>query len=394
MIYDFERRVDLTGFGSVKQEAVRGFFGSEELLPMWVADMDFPGPAEVVSALVRRAEAGIYGYGMRTDALNEAVVGWMARRHDWSIRPEWIQHSPGIVTALVACVRTFTESGDGIVIQPPVYPPFAQVVADNGRMLIANPLKQDDNGRYTMDLEDLRAKLQAGNAKMLILCSPHNPVGRVWTAEELRALADVCREFGVLIVSDEIHADLAIPPHRHETLAGIMGEDERWIVCIAPSKTFNMAGLQSSFVIIPNEELRAAFADFMKKLHLTEANSFALTAAEAAYRHGDEWLDQALAYISGNMDLIMDFASERLPGVRISRPEGTYLVWLDFRSFGRSPEELEAWMKTKSGVAMNVGSAFGAEGEGFLRLNAAAQRPVLEEALRRIAAALPALREG
>lgn len=390
MKYDFDRSVDLTGFGSVKHEATERIYGEKDLLPLWVADMDFQGPSEVIEALRKRSEAGVYGYSMRTDEMTDALVGWMDRRHGWRIQPEWICHSPGIVTALSACVRTFTSEGDSIIIQPPVYPPFAKVVTENDRKLVTNPLRLKD-GRYEMDLDDLRAKIEANGAKMLILCSPHNPVGRVWSVSELEALVRLCREHDVLIVSDEIHADLALAPHKHTTLARLMAEDERFVVCMAPSKTFNMAGLQSSYILIPNAKLRSSFAGYMERAHLSGANAFALTAAEAAYRHGDEWLDQALAYIAGNIEYLIEQTAEQLPEVKIVRPDGTYLVWMDFRALGLSPAELSAWMTKQARIAANAGDAFGVEGEGFMRLNAAAPRRVLEEAMKRLREALAAL---
>lgn len=392
MIYDFDRRVDLTGFGSVKQEATSRIFGESDLLPLWVADMDFPGPQEVIEALRRRVDAGIYGYSYRADALDDAVIGWMDRRHGWTIRKEWICHSPGVVTALAACVQSFTSEGDAIIIQPPVYPPFSKVVTESGRKLVTNPLRLTD-GRYEMDLTDLEAKIEANGAKMFILCSPHNPVGRVWSVDELEALIAICRRHGVMIVSDEIHADLALPPHRHTVLAKLLAEDERFVICMAPSKTFNMAGLQSSFIIIPNEEIRKAFTGYMERLHIGGANAMALTAAEAAYRHGDEWLDQVLGYIAGNVDYLLEYVGEHLPEVKAIRPEGTYLVWLDFRAYGLSPVQLSDWMTKKAKVALNAGHQFGTEGEGFMRLNAAAPRAMLEEALQRIRKALPEMPE-
>ncbi|CAM3675875.1 MalY/PatB family protein [Cohnella lubricantis] len=390
MIYDFNQHVDLTGFGSVKQEATSRIFGESDLLPLWVADMDFQGPQEVIEALRRRVDSGIYGYSMRTEAMDEAVIGWMDRRHGWRIQKEWLCHSPGVVTALAACVQSFTAEGDAIVIQPPVYPPFSKVVTENGRKLVTNPLRLTD-GRYEMDLEDLEAKIEANGAKMLILCSPHNPVGRVWSEEELAAVIAICRRHGVMIISDEIHADLALPSSRHTVLAKLMNEDERFVICMAPSKTFNMAGLQSSFIIIPNEEIRKAFTAYMERLHIGGANAMALTAAEAAYRHGDEWLDQALRYIAGNMDYLMDYVAAHMPELEVVRPEGTYLVWMDFRAYGLSPVQLSDWMTKTAKVALNAGYHFGAEGEGFMRLNAAAPRAVLAEALQRIREALPGM---
>ncbi|WP_276356674.1 MalY/PatB family protein [Cohnella caldifontis] len=388
---DFDGIIDMTGTGSVKWELTQKVFGEESLTPMWVADMDFRGPQAVIDALKRRAELGVYGYTFRPAHLNEAVAGWMERRHGWRVDQEWICFSPGVVTALNACVQVYTEPGDRVIIQPPVYPPFFKSVQDHGREPVMNPLKLVD-GKYEMDFEDLAAKAETSRAKMLLLCNPHNPVGRVWTRGELEKLAAICERFGLIVVADEIHADLALNPHRHTPLLVAAPQlAGRTIVCMAPSKTFNMAGLAMSFVLIPDPEQRKAFQTFMEKAHLTAINPFSLTAADAAYRHGDEWLDRVLAYIKGNAEYLRDFLTRRIPRLSMVMPEGTYMAWIDCRPLGLAPDELKAFMVSKAKVALNEGKGFGEEGAGFMRMNLAAPRSVLEEALAKIEAAVNAL---
>jgi len=390
----FDEVVDMTGTGSVKWELAPQIFGVDGITPMWIADMDFRGPEAVVEALKRRAEIGVYGYTGKPDYLYEAVGGWLERRHGWRVEKDWICYSPGVAAALNACVLTLTEPGDRVVIQPPVYPPFFQTVKENGRELVLNPLRLMD-GKYRMDLDDLRVKIRESGAKMLILCSPHNPVGRVWSKDELERLAQICDEHGIIVVSDEIHADLVLRPHKHISLVQAAPRlENRAIVCMAPTKTFNMGGLAISFTIIPNPQLRESFLEYLKKAHLTAVNPFSLTAADAAYRHGDEWLDRVLDYIKANFEHLADFIHRRLPELKVNVPEGTYLAWIDCRGLGLEPDDLQRFMLKEARVALNVGSTFGDEGAGFMRMNMAAPRSVLDEALARIEAAVAARRKG
>jgi cystathionine beta-lyase len=387
MRYNFDEQVDQV-VSSVKWGMTEKFFGAKDLIPMWVADMDFKGPQPVVDALKERAEVGVYGYTTRPDSLLEAIKGWLARRHNWNIEQDWICFSPGVIPALTTCVREFTKPGDSIIIQPPVYAPFAKVVKENNRELVTNPLKYV-NGRYEMDFDDLKEKIKSSGAKMIILCSPHNPIGRVWTKEELQELTDICMDNDMLIISDEIHADLVFSNNKHIPLSAISDKAaDKSVVCMAPSKTFNMAGLQASFIFIQNKEMRDVFNKSMQDAHTTMTNTFAVIASEAAYTSGDEWLDQVLAYIRGNLDYLIEFAQKNLPEVKVVDAEGTYLAWLDCRGLGMSAEEMKSFFLTEAKVALNEGSGFGEEGTGFYRMNLACKRSTLEEGLNRIHKAL------
>lgn len=390
MTYDFDRVWDRKDTYSVKWDGVGKFFGDADLLPMWVADMDFKAPPAVIEALKRQAEHGIYGYAMRPDSYDVAVVQWFKRRHHFEVKREWLVFSPGIVPALNVIVQAFTEPGDSIVIQPPVYYPFAQAVKRNGRTLVENPLAFDGE-RYTIDFDDLEQKLVTG-VKLLILCNPHNPVGRVWTKKELEQLGQLCLKHNVLIVSDDIHCDLIRKGYRHTPIASLSESLAlQSITCTSPSKTFNLAGLQASHIIIPNERHRRTFKTAIKTLALDLGNTFAIPAVEAAYRHGEAWLDQLLDYLEGNIRFLTDFIRQNIPQVKVIQPEGTYLVWLDFRSLGLSPKELESLMRDKAKVALDEGYIFGTGGEGFERINIACPRSTLEEGLTRIAQAVKML---
>ncbi|MDF2960486.1 MAG: Cystathionine beta-lyase [Paenibacillus sp.] len=392
MQYNFDEAVERQGTNGIKWERVKATFGEPDLLPMWVADMDFRGPQPVIDALKQRAELGLFGYTQRPESLYEAIAEWVERKHRWVVDKDWICWSPGVIPALTACVKTFTQPGDNVIIQPPVYPPFFKVVKDHGRGLVTNPLRYA-HGRYEMDFEDLAEKFRTTGAKMLILCSPHNPVGRVWTKDELARLEAVCAEYDAVIVSDEIHADLVYAPHRHTPFASLSAQAaSRTVVCLAPSKTFNMAGLQSSFILIPNKELRIAFNKTMADGHHAMSHTLSITAAESAYRRGDEWLEQCLAYIRANADYAADYFTRHIPEIKPVELEGTYLLWLDCRSLGLDTAELRRFMVKEAKVALNEGISFGPEGEGFMRMNAACRRATLEEALRRIRSAIEARR--
>jgi cystathionine beta-lyase len=387
MAYDFDRTINRYQTASLKWDEADRLFGSSGILPMWVADMDFRVPRPVIEAIKRRAEHGIFGYTTRPASYYDAVIGWMKRRHNWEIRKEWICHSPGVVPALSMMVQAFTQPGEKILIQPPVYYPFATVVTNNGRELVYNRLIED-GGTYRMDFMDLERKLSDG-VKMLILCSPHNPVGRVWSKEELEQLGRLCLEYGVLVVSDEIHADLVYSGHRHIPFA-VLSEElaQNSVICTAPSKTFNLAGLQTSNIIIPNETLRKTFTRIIDRNVLGLTNTFGVVATESAYREGDEWLDECLAYLEDNLAFLIRFVDSRIPTIKVIKPEGTYLVWLDCRSLGLEGKELKHLLRKKAKVALDDGSIFGPGGEGFVRINIACSRSVLEEGLHRIEQAL------
>lgn len=391
--YDFDHVWNRKNTHSIKWDGVESLFGDADLLPMWVADMDFKAPQPVIDALKRRAEHGIFGYTLRPPSYDEAVITWFDKRHRFRIEKEWLVFSPGIVPALNMMVQTFTEPGDRVIIQPPVYYPFFQIVKRNGRNLVENPLAFDGH-RYTIDFRDLEQKAASG-AKMLILCSPHNPVGRVWTRDELCKLGEICVKHDILVIADEIHCDLVRKRFRHIPFASLTEEfAHQSITCTAPSKTFNLAGLQASHLIIPNKRLRSRFKTMLHTYSLEMSNSFAVSAVEAAYRHGEAWLNELLDYIEGNIHFLMEFAKQHLPQVKVIEPEGTYLIWLDFRSLGLSGHELKRLMRQKAKVALNEGSLFGTGGEGFARINIACPRRTLEEGLHRITKALKTYSDG
>lgn len=387
MKYNFDQIIDRSGTHTVKYDLRKLYFGTEEVNPMWVADMDFKTPDFIVSAIKRRAGHEIYGYTLHPASFYQAAVQWFAQRHNWTISAGHLQFTPGVVPALALCVLAYTSPGDKVIIQPPVYHPFFSVVKNNGRQLVENPLTEK-NGRYYMDFDDLRRKIDK-RTKALILCSPHNPVGRVWTKEELRLLCDICYKNNVLIISDEIHCDLVFEPHKHIPTAKISKEIANMTVtCIAPSKTFNMAGLSTSLFHSSNPELLADFKKTAENLFIHHGNLFGITALEAAYNYGNDWLDQLLDYLNGNIEFAIDFIKKRMPVIKVQKPEATYLLWLDFRHLGLKPEELKQLMINEAKVGMNDGISFGEQGTGFQRLNVACPREILKNALEHIEKAI------
>ena len=403
MKYDFDQEMNRQGTHAVKWEFVQAgeslvhweatnrALGENRVLPMWVADMDFPCPQPVVQALIARAAHGIYGYTDKTDAYCEAVVNWMQKRHGWRIAAEWICTTPGVVPALHMLVRTLVAPGDKVLIQPPVYRPFFNAIQNHGAQLVANPLIYE-NGRYRMDYADLEEKVQDPKVRMAILCSPHNPVGRVWARDELARFGDICLENNILIVSDEIHGDLIYRGHTFTPLASISEElAQRAIICTAPSKTFNMAGLQTSNILIPNEDLRARFKQALHSDGWSGMNAFGVVAVQAAYNSGEEWLEEVLDYIEDNLRYLQDYVSQHIPLITVVPPEGTYLVWLDCRRLGLDKWELKRLMFDEARVYLSDGFIFGVEGEGFQRINIACPRSLLVKALERIKKAIDGL---
>jgi len=382
MPYNFDEHIDREGTDSVKFDFRKQYFGREHVIPMWVADMDFPVPPFVSEAVKKRAGHPIYGYSIIPDSYYEAVMAWQKRRYDWDIRKDWILFSPGVVTGLNVIVQALTDQGDKIIVQPPVYFPFFSCVEKNGRKLLFNQLVEK-NGVYSIDFDDLENKMKDG-ARMLILCSPHNPVSRCWTRDELEWLGAKSIEYGVLVVSDEIHCDLVFKPYRHIPLATLSEEiAQNTITCIAPSKTFNLAGLYTSSIIIANDSLRRKFKYAEEKIHLS-ANIFGITAAEAAYREGEEWLGELMTYLKSNAGLVKDYLADNLPEITVSPIEATYMLWLDFRKLGFSAPALKKLLIEKAGLGFVEGTTFGPGGEGFQRMNIACPRANLEMALKRI----------
>lgn len=390
MKYNFAQEIKRLNTACEKWDDLENRFGVKDVISMWVADMDFQSPPSVIEALKQRAEHGVYGYTLRSDSYFEAITDWLKRRHQWSVNKEWITHSPGVIPALSLIIRSFTQPGDKIVIQPPVYHHFSRVIRVQEREVINNPLKLED-GRYTMDFDDLEAKIDP-KVKMLILCSPHNPVGRVWSEEELMRLGQICIKHNILVVADEIHFDLVYKKHSHVPFARISEEFlDRSITCIAPSKTFNLMGLQVSSIIIPNKELRDRYNKKVNDLSIGSPNTFGVVASEAAYRHGEEWLDQLIDYLQENLNYLIDYFTKKIPQIKVIQPEGTYLVWLDCRAMGLSAKELDDFMLQRAKVAMNEGYIFGNEGEGFMRMNIACPRSILEKSLQQMEQAIHSL---
>ena len=396
MKYNFDKETDRAGTHTAKWETIQSevdahihvrtdrFLGPDRVLPMWIADMDFPSPKPVVDALTRRAKHGIYGYTEKSESYSNAVAYWIKTRHNWDIQPEWIVTTPGIVPALAMLARTFIKAGEKAIIQPPVYFPFRLVLEFNDIEVVNNPLIFED-GRYRMDFDDLAAKASDPKVKMLILCSPHNPVGRVWSRDELTRLAEICRANNVLVISDEIHGDLTFAGHPFVSY-GTLGDDfaQNAVIATAASKTFNLAGLSNSNIIIPNASLREKFEKYLLKNALLSTNLFGRIATEAAYAHGAEWLDQLLDYLSGTLDFMEEYFAKHIPQIRMIRPEGTYLVWLDCRALGLDSSSLHRFFLDRGRVYLENGSVFGTEGEGFLRMNIATPRKLVKEALRRM----------
>jgi cystathionine beta-lyase len=365
--------------------------GPDRVLPMWVADMDFHCPSPVIEAMTARAEQGIFGYSRPTDSYYEAVINWLQRRHGWTVERDWIALSPGVVTAISMLVQSCTMSGDKVLIQRPVYYPFTSVIESNGRLVVSNSLLYE-HGRYSMDFEDLAARASDPAVKMAILCSPHNPVGRVWSAGELARFGEICLENGVLVVSDEVHADLIYKGNSFTSFASI---SELFcansVTCTAASKSFNLAGLKTSNIIIPDEALRESFVQEVERNGLYGANSFGIVATEAAYNHGEAWLESVMEYVEGNYRFMVAYLAQQLPQLRVVPAEGTYLVWIDFRELGLSPGDRRELLLNQARVLLDEGELFGPEGEGFERINIACPRSILVEALERIGAAVAGL---
>lgn len=395
MPFDFDEIIDRENTHSVKWDyhnhggfaawdKTYGHHGADRVLPMWVADMDFRCPPVVTEALGRLAAHGIFGYSAKTDDYVEAVCGWFRERQGWDVQGDWLITAPGVVPTLNVIVRAFTEPGDRVIVQRPVYYPFFRVTHNNGCEVVSNTLILED-GAYRMDLDDLEEKARDPKAKLLILCSPHNPIGKVWDRADLTAVAEICARHGVIVVADEIHGDLMFPGVSFTPFA-TLGDTaaQNTIVCTAPSKTFNLAGLHTSNIFIPNPDLRARFAETYAAHALPGMNPFGIAATMAAYRGGAEWLDAAMVYIAGNADRLISFFGQEVPEIKAIRPEGTYLQWFDCRALGLDKDALEDLMLNKAKVYFDEGYIFGEEGEGFERINLACPRSTLDEALVRI----------
>ena len=379
MKYNFDEIINRENTASVKYDLRKDIFGKEDVIPMWVADMDFKTPDFIIKAIKDRANHEVFGYSFRPESYFLSIVNWLKRRHNWEISKDWISFSPGIVPAVNMAILAFTEPNDKIIIQPPVYFPFFSAIKNNNRAIIENPLKLK-NGRYCFDFNNLEKKL--ADAKMLILSNPHNPGGSVWTEDELKRLGEMCLENNVLIMSDEIHADLVFKDFKFIPLASISKNiADSTVTFIAPSKTFNMAALSTSSVIASNKELKDKYDKVLDAIHVGLGNVFGTVASEAAYNYGDEWLDQLMDYISVNLDFTQEFLNEKIPQIKMIRPEGTYLVWLDCSELNLNEKDLKEFMIKDAGLGFNDGRMFGTGGEGYMRMNIACPKQTLLDAL-------------
>ncbi len=380
MYYNFDEIVNRTGTASYKYDLRKKIFRNEEVIPMWVADMDFRTPDFIIAALQKRLEHEILGYSFIPPSYHQSIVNWNRRRHQWEIQPEWISFSPGVVPALNLLVMAFSQPGDHIVVQSPVYFPFFSAVENHQRILVTNPL-QYEAGTYTMNFEDLESKIN-DRTRMFILCNPHNPTGNVWSREILQRVGDLCVKHNILLVSDEIHSDLIYKGFKHIPVASLSDAIARnTITCMSPSKTFNLAGLSTAYLVISDPALRRQYEEVLDRVHVGAGNIFGFVAAEAAYNHGDEWLIQLMDYLEGNLKFLQEFVSRHIPGIRVIPPQATYLIWLDCRQMGLSRNALHSFMIHQAGLGLNDGPQFGIEGEGFQRINIACPRPILYEAL-------------
>jgi len=382
MHYNFDKIINREHTASVKFDLRKEVFGKEDILPMWVADMDFETPDFVIDTLKKRLEHPILGYSYRPDSYYQSIINWVKRRHQWIIKKEWISFSPGIVPAINMAIMAYTEPGDQIIVQPPVYHPFFSAIKNNHRIQVDNPLTLQ-NGRYFIDFNDLKAKLK--DAKMILLSNPHNPGGSVWSKEELQTLGELCVENDVLIMADEIHSDLVFKPAQYVPMASLSPEiANQTVTFIAPSKTFNMAGLATSSVVISNNILKEKFDQILDTIHISMGNIFGAVASEAAYTHGDEWLDELLEYLSKNMDYVEQFITEYIPEIKVIRPEGTYLMWLDCSDLNLKNKDLKDFMIQDAGLGFNDGRMFGAGGDQFMRMNVACPIQTIKIALRKL----------
>ena len=387
MKYDFDKPVERRGTDSVKHDLAGALFGTDDLQPMWVADMDFEVPGFIREAIIRRAEHPVYGYTYRPRRFFESAAAWLHRRHGWDVSPDAFSFSPGIVPALNMIVMAFTEPGDRVVVQPPVYFPFFSAVTNHGRELVYNPLVNRE-GKYGIDFGHLEEQFRNG-ARMLFLCHPHNPVGRVWRREELEKLAGLCTRYGILVISDEIHSDLLLFGNRHVPLASLGPEiADLTFTCIAPSKTFNLAGLYTSAVITLNRDLKKGYEQVLDAVHVGGGSLFGQVAFEEAYTRGDEWLEQLIAYLEKNVAWLEAFIGEQIPGLIVSPLEATYLAWLDFSFLGLDDDGLRRFVTEDAGLALNDGPMFGPGGARHQRLNFATAGSELKRALIRLARAV------
>lgn len=380
--FDFDKIIDRRGSGAIKTDSLLERYGRKDLIPLWVADMDFESPPAITEAIIKRAEHAIYGYTKAPQGYYDSILNWVKKHHDWEIKQEWMSFIPGIVKGIAFVIDCFTTREDRVIIQQPVYHPFHIIPTLHHRDILNNSLILD-SGQYNMDFEGLKRNLNS-SCKIFILCNPHNPAGRVWTREELTELAEICYDNNILVISDEIHADLVYENegYKHIPFASVSEKAaQNSITFMAPSKTFNIAGIVSSFAIVPNENIRTKFYDYLEASELDEAHIFAYIATEAAYRGGEEWLDEVKEYIWGNISFVNEYLKKNIPQIKAIIPQASYLVWLDCRDLKLNQKDLVSLFVNESRLALNDGAIFGKEGEGFMRMNVGTSRKVLEEAL-------------
>lgn len=391
MKYNFDEIIDRSGSNCVKQMQLKEFFGSEDLLPLWIADMDFLSPEAITNALIDRCKHGIFGYTAPSDGYYASIIGWLQRKHVYPVEEQEIIFIPGVVKGFAFAIDVFTKTNDKIIIQPPVYPPFKAVTESLDRQIINNPLILKD-GKFSIDFEGLKKIIAENECKMLIFCNPHNPGGRIWDKTELQQLAEICYDNQILVVSDEIHADLALPGYQHTPFATVSEKAKNnSITLMAPSKTFNIAGIVSSFAVVHNEEIRAKFLHYLTPRELNKGTVFAYTATEAAYNNCDEWLTEVMEYIERNIHFVQHFLQKNIPQIKIIQPQASFLIWLDCRGLWLSQSDLVQLFVNKAHLALNDGASFGKEGEGFMRLNVGTPLAVLEKALNNLKNAIDQL---
>lgn len=381
---NFDEIVNRKGTDCLKYDFAKRRGMPKDVLPLWVADMDFKTSSYVEDAIIERTRHGIFGYSEMQEDYFEATAGWMRRHHGWEIKPGWLIKTPGVVFALAMAVKAFTEEGDSVLIQQPVYYPFSEVIEDNGRVIVSNDLYLGEDNRYHIDLVDFERKIVDNHIKLFLLCNPHNPSGRVFTKEELEGMGDICLKHGVIVVSDEIHNDFVFKGE-HTVFASVKKEyEDISIICTSPSKTFNLATLPISNIFIPNRKLKHKFRHEMNASGVSQIGVLGQLAAKAAYEHGDEWYEKMMSYVKGNIDYVKEYVEDKLPGVKVIDGEGTYLMWLDFRGTGITPEELDHRIIYDAKLWLDSGKIFGKTGEGFQRINVVAPRKIVEECLWRI----------
>ncbi|WP_235848355.1 MalY/PatB family protein [Litchfieldia alkalitelluris] len=386
----FDQVIERKGTNSVKWDLNEKLFGHEDVLPMWVADMDFMVPNEVIDAIKERLDHRIFGYTIYPTSLADSIMTWMKKRHQWDIRPDWISYSPGVVTAMAMAIGAFTSPGDKIAIQTPVYQPFFHIIERNKRQLVTIQNRLEDN-QYQMDFEQLE-KVLTPEVKMFILCNPHNPSGKVWTKDDLTRLGELCVKNGILLLSDDIHADIIIGDTSYTPIASISEEiREQTLTFIAPTKTFNLAGLQASSVIIPNRRLKVKFDHYQSNKGISHLNTLGMVGMEAAYVNGEDWFNDFLLYLKENIKTLTHFINENIPKLKVIQPDATYLVWIDAREFGLSDKDLQRLLTEKGKIGLEPGPKYGPGGEGFFRINLACPRTTLNEGLVRLKTAFEGL---